>query len=236
MVFFVALGSFIMGAFTVGFGVLSLIHVPPVAITTTNFIATTSPNAAMEFRYAPLFKYTPANLVDKANSYITDRVGIAYFNSNFILDSIKTEKDNKQLKETGNSKYVVYYRYYGLKEVLADEVFVWVEFNEQGDVTFSWGIYDCVNNPSLCKFKITKKEAIQTALQAGLRNIAEINVTADPVGSSDSGESDGWRWELTSNYIYSKDAGSGCPISQRVQINISTGQKFGPFGWVGGCD
>lgn len=234
-VFFVALGSFIIGALTVGLVVLFLIHIPPATITKTNSIATTTSDVyvAMKFRYAPLFKYTPADLVDKANSFIGDKVGTTYFGSNFILDIVKTEMINKQLKETGNSKYVVYYRYNGLKEVSADEATVWVEFNKRGAITFSWGIYDCVNDPSLCKFKITKKEAIQLALQAGMRNIAEINVTADPVGA-DSGESDGWRWELTSNYVNRKDA--GCPIAQRIHINISTGKIFGPFGWAGGCD
>lgn len=175
--------------------------------------------------------HVPATVRQAAENLIVKNVGHEYFVANY---SPHQSKDYVSLDKT---EYILEYDYLAGRAVgIETPVGTSVSYYPEKNFGRLNGIFNCVEQPGLCEFTITRAEALTIAEANGL-NSGNVDNTPPIVSLSSFApdksifESDGW-YIVVSKSLTSQD---DCYRSNTVTIRERDGKVFTELNKVWGC-
>lgn len=164
--------------------------------------------------------YTPPTLIERANEYLIDRFGEAYFLENLVLDESST-RDGYLSDGEGNEWYTIVYEHITFAKLSPSgrgpQIGVRVSASDGAILPRRKELPDCRNKPELCKMAIDTEQAIDIAEVNGVSIDSEYFESFSIRLADKTGE--GWAWYFTES-VFEWFATSTETI---VEINIASG-------------
>jgi|SRR3989344_1471024 len=203
------------------FGVLLVIFLLAGCVQ-NNAAVTPEINPNLETPRENIDSITPNEIIVKADSFVISQVGESYFKENFVLAVTKTDEQTSFKNNSPDATYLVFYEYLPLSVLTQSKFLVSVNLGKNLDSpVFSNTILDCVNEPTLCEFTVTKEQALKTAKENGVSGDANQIFLQRFYTFDDPAFFEGWGWVVFES-IDDQSIGD-CMRSKMIVINSRIG-------------